>query len=126
MQLTEHRPEGQAFVHSLHDDRIRIVDRDWRRSLLLSPGDGARPWAVESLDDVDAEALAPVFEARPDVVLLATGRSLRFPPPDLQVAFLERAIGLEVMTLDAAARTFNVLASEGRDVIAAMIWESGG
>ncbi|MBY6203915.1 MTH938/NDUFAF3 family protein [Halomonas denitrificans] len=123
MQLTEHRPDHSYFVHSLHDDAIRIVDRPWSESLLLTPDRAPKPWPVAAVGDLTEEALAPVFEYRPDVVLLATGRELRFPGAEIQRLFLARHVGLEVMTLESAARTFNVLASEERRVLAALIWQ---
>lgn len=125
MQLTEHGPGGQYYVHSLADDAIRIVDRDWSESLLLTPDHGPRPWPVAHVDALDLDALAPILEYRPDVLLLATGRTLRFPSHEVQRALLQAYIGLEVMTLESAARTFNVLANEGRRVLAALIWQPG-
>ncbi len=125
MQLTEHRPDHSYFVHSLHDDAIRIVDRPWSESLLLTPDRAPQPWPVGSIEGLTEETLAPVFDYGPDVVLLATGRSLRFPSSDVQRLFLARHVGLEVMTLESAARTFNVLASEERRVLAALIWQPG-
>ena len=123
MQLTEHRPDGQYYIHSLTDDAIRIVDTPWRESLLLAPERAPEAWPVTEVGAVDRDAVAPILAHRPDVVLLASGRTLAFPPRDAQAAFLEAGIGLEVMTLESAARTFNVLASEDRRVVAALIWE---
>lgn len=123
MQLSEQAPEDRYFVRSLGPDSIRIVDEDWRQSLLLTPG-AVTPWPVSTLDQLNDEALAPILEHQPDVVLLATGRRMRFPDHRTRVELLRRNIGLEVMTLDAAARTFNVLAGEERRVLAAMIWET--
>lgn len=123
MQLTEHRPDHSYFVHSLQDEAIRIVDQAWSESLLLTPDRAPQPWSVETVEGLTEAALEPVFDYRPDVVLLATGRSLRFPSSAVQRAFHSRHVGLEVMTLKSAARTFNVLASEERRVLAALIWQ---
>jgi|SRR6056297_306469 len=124
MQLTENRPEEQYFIHSLDPDAIQIVGDRYNRSLILSPFEGVRDWPVASVDALRTDDLAPILEWRPEVVLLATGRIQRFPAREIQVEMLRNNIGLEVMTLDAAARTFNVLASEDRRVVAALIWES--
>lgn len=125
MQLTENRPDEQYFIHSLGPDAIRIVEERYSRSLILSPFKGVREWPVESVDALKTDHLAPILEWTPDVVLLATGRTQRFPSRDIQIEMLRNNIGLEVMTLEAAARTFNVLASEDRRVVAALIWEPG-
>jgi uncharacterized protein len=125
MQLTENIPGEQYFIRALGPDAVRIVDEDFRESLLLTPAEGVARWPVTTVDAVDEAALAPIIEREPDVVLLATGRVLRFPRPEVRVELMRRNIGLEVMTLDAAARTFNVLAGEERRVLAALIWEPG-
>lgn len=125
MQLTENRPDEQYFIHSLGPDAIQIVENRYSRSLILSPFEGVREWPVESVERLQPADLAPILEWVPDVVLLATGRTQRFPSREIQLEMLRHNIGLEVMTLEAAARTFNVLAGEGRRVVAALIWEPG-
>ena len=123
MQLSRNRPDDYHYIHSLGDRAIRIVETDWSESLLLTPDLGVRPWPVCSLTELDAGALAPVFDYAPDILLLATGRRLQMPGWMLQRELLSRAIGLEAMSLDAAARTYNILAGENRRVMAALIWE---
>jgi uncharacterized protein len=54
----------------------------------------------------------------PDVLLIGTGRQIRFPPVEVRAQLLARRIGVEVMDNAACARTFNVLAGEGRSVMA--------
>jgi len=126
MQLSEHRPDGYHFIHSLGKRAIRIVDVDWSESLLLTPDQGVRPWPINDIAAIDEDALAPIFEYAPDVLLLATGRRMHIPDWTLQRQLLQRSIGVEAMTLDAAARTYNILAGENRRVMAAMIWEPEG
>lgn len=57
----------------------------------------------------------------PDMVLLGTGERLTHPPADVRKAFREARIGLEVLDTATACRTYNLLASEGRKVGAALI-----
>lgn len=61
-----------------------------------------------------------LFANSPEIVLLGTGQSHVFPPRELTFAFARRGVGLECMNTAAAARTFNVLASEGRQVAAVL------
>ena len=58
---------------------------------------------------------------QPALVLLGTGERQRFPPAAAMAALLTRGIGIEVMDNAAAARTFNVLATEGRRVVAGFL-----
>lgn len=125
MQIRRNRPDDYHYIHSLGDHSIRIVETDWNQSLLLTPERGAQAWPVASFDELGPEALTPILEYAPDVLLLATGRRLQIPDWTLQRELLARSIGLEAMSLDAAARTYNILAGENRRVMAAMIWEPG-
>jgi uncharacterized protein len=58
---------------------------------------------------------------RPDLVLLGTGACLQFPPPRVLAPLVEAGIGHEVMDTAAACRTWNILLSEGRRVLAALV-----
>ena len=58
-----------------------------------------------------------------DIILLGTGSRLRFPSGALLRPFANAGIGLDVMDLQAACRTYNILAGEGRNVIAALLLE---
>ena len=66
----------------------------------------------------DAE---PILALQPDAVLLGTGARQIFPPQAVLAAFLQHGIGVEVMDNTAAARTWDILASEGRNAVAAFI-----
>ena len=66
--------------------------------------------------DLDA-----LFALQPELILLGCGATQTFPPAATLAACLSRGIGLETMTNAAAARTFNVLASEDRRVVAGFV-----
>jgi len=57
------------------------------------------------------------------IVLLGTGQRQQFPSPAVLRPLLERRIGVEVMDSFAACRTYNILMAEGRDVVAAIIFD---
>ena len=93
----------------------------YRQSLILSSEQLITDWPVESFNDLSESLLEPVVELKPDIVLVGTGARQQFLPAELMMVFFRRGIGAEVMTTDAACRTFNVLVSEGRQVVAALI-----
>ena len=68
-----------------------------------------------------SEDLAPLLALHPVLVVLGSGDAQAFPPAAVLAACLSRKIGLETMTNAAAARTFNVLAGEGRRVVAGLV-----
>lgn len=102
-------------------DFVEINRRRYGHAVLLTPADAVTPWEVGGF-----EALAPAhFEAvlalAPEVVLLGTGTRQRFPHPRLTEALARVRIGVEVMDTPAACRTYNILMSEGRRVVAALM-----
>ena len=77
-------------------------------------------WTVDSLETLTDADFAALLRSDPEVVVLGTGNAHVIPPRDLMFAFARRGVGLEVMDTRAAARTFNVLAGEGRRVAAVL------
>jgi uncharacterized protein len=121
VSLIEHRPEGIHVVRWVRADAIAVDARELPRSFLLAPDSVVEDWAPRTLDEVDAIAVAAVLALQPALVLLGTGLVQRLPAPALMAQFLRRGIGLEAMDNAAAARTFNLLAAEGRRVVAAFL-----
>lgn len=102
---------------------IRIGATTYHQSLVLTSTSVAEGWASSGfggLTTADFEALLPT---NPEVVLLGTGREIRFPHPRLTQALANAGVGLEVMDTAAACRTYNILAAEGRRVTAALLLE---
>jgi uncharacterized protein len=62
-----------------------------------------------------------LFALKPEVVVLSTGTKQQFPRAALRAEFATRKIGLEVMEIGAACRTYNVLVGEERRVLAAVL-----
>ncbi len=96
----------------------------WRPGSLLILDDAPRVWRPTALAEVTVEDFAVVTAAGPSVsefVLLGTGATQMLPPRDVRDVLRAAGLGLEFMSTEAAARTYGVLASEGRRVAAALI-----
>lgn len=122
MKLTRADSDAQALVAAYGDRGFRINEDRIEGSVLICNG-GAESWPVTDVAGITAENLTRVIDADPAVELLivGTGDSLALLPADTRSALEERAIPYDVMDTGAAARTFNVLALEGRRVAAALI-----
>ena len=118
MQLTEHRHERELFVRKADASHVVIVDREFRASLVLHVEGVVENFTPRTVADLDAVSIDRVLARQPDVVLLGTGARAVFPAQSVLARFLQRGIGLETMDSAAAARTYNVLAGEGRRVAA--------
>ncbi len=121
MPLIEDPIDARFSIQAYGPDSITINQREYRGSLVLSPDRLIEHWPVRDLEDLNEATLACVFELQPDVVLLGTGSRQRFPTPDLWRLFAERQLGMEAMDTGALCRTFNILAAEGRAVVALIL-----
>ena len=121
MQLTHELPEGHFFFRACAPGVVTVVDRELRTSLLLAPDRIVEDWPVTTSAGFDVAAADAVAALEPEVVLLGTGETQVFPPREALAALLRRRIGIEVMTNAAACRTYNLLAGEGRRVVAAIM-----
>jgi uncharacterized protein len=100
---------------------IRIGPQEYRKSLVLTPDTVVTDWAGSGFEGLAEADFARLLGYAPEIVLLGTGATIRFPHPRLTRALTDAQIGLEVMDTAAACRTFNILAAEGRKVVAALI-----
>jgi len=80
-------------------------------------------WAVGGFEELVAAAFGFIAELKPEIVILGTGARQRFPGPELRTALAASGAGVEMMDTRAACRTYNILASEGRKVVAAIVLE---
>ncbi len=78
-------------------------------------------WAGTAFDDVAAIHFDALAALKPELVIFGSGSKLRFPQPALQRALMHARIGLETMDTLAACRTYNILAGEGRHVLAVLL-----
>lgn len=121
MEFTLEVPQNQFFIRSVNERGIRVHQDYFNKPVIVSGQRIVPDWNVETVDDINEESLQAVFDLQPEVILIGTGNTQVFLPPATQVHFFRRGVGFEVMTTDAACRTFNVLVSEGRQVVAALL-----
>lgn len=98
-----------------------LASGERRQSFIIAANHNAFDWPVNRVHELTTAHCEPLLALRPDVVLLGTGASLTFPQRDILAAFLMRRIGIECMDNAAAARTYNLLLGEGRNVACAFL-----
>jgi uncharacterized protein len=102
---------------------LRIGDRSFGRSVIVTPATLIEEWRPYSILDLQATDLETLLRLRPDVLLIGSGRRQVFPDRSTLAALYTAGLGFEIMDTGAACRTYNVLAAEGRNVAAALIVE---
>ncbi len=83
---------------------------------VITAASGTRIWA--GFDD-PAPLLA--LAGQNDVIFIGTGAEIAHLPTSLRTQLEEAGVGVEAMASPAAARTYNILLSEGRRVALAML-----
>ncbi len=121
MQLNHERPDYAYSLRSADGRSATVNDQVLHRSFILTPSVLQTDWTAASAENLDAAALQPLLALGPEILLLGTGTRQVFPPVEAMAACLTRGVGIEVMSNAAAARTYNVLAGEGRRVVVALL-----
>ena len=103
------------------DGYVLVNGERHMRSLLVTP-ERVLDWAPGSFAELAEAHFAQIAAWGPEVVLLGTGARLRFPAPALSAPLARAGVGLEVMDVQAACRTYNILAAEDRRVVAALLF----
>jgi uncharacterized protein len=113
---------GRYPIDAYGNGGFRFADMSHKGSILLLPS-GIRAWPVNSISDVTAATLEPIFAEGDtlELLLLGTGQDIAAFPERLRQRFRDARIGLDVMQTGAAARTYNILLAENRKVGAALI-----
>src|SRR5262245_4853366 len=100
-----------------------MVNGERRESSAIVLPDRVVEWSASRFDTLTAQDFQVLKELGAEIVLLGTGPKQRFPHPRLTAALAQAGIGLEVMDLRAACRTYNILVAEERKVAAALLFQ---
>ena len=118
--------EGVNAITRFDGSRLWVGAQAHEQHVLVPWRGVVQAWAVPG-DAAQLQALHfdAVLALQPELVIFGSGARQRFVPPRHLAALLERRIGLEAMDSAAACRTYNVLAAEGRQVVAAVLLYTG-
>jgi uncharacterized protein len=122
MHLILERPDYQYFLRGADGDSALVNDRILRRSFIIAPDALVEDWPATDVTLLTPVDLEPLLSLQPELVVLGSGATQAFPPPATLAACLQLGVGLETMTNAAAARTYSVLAGEGRRVVAGFMF----
>lgn len=122
MDLSLDLPDGYLFVRRVESAAVILADRQLEQSFMLAP-DQVEHWPVTAAAMLDGTQVDSVLALQPELVILGTGDRQVFPAAEFMAGFLRHGVGIEVMDNAAAARTYNLLAGEGRRVVACFILE---
>ncbi len=141
MLLQKESNPGLNTITAYGAGYVEINGQAYRHPVRISPEGPVQPWPVEDagqLTDAALRELAGVTDAATDpmaflentgptntsgveVLLIGTGDRQQLLAQSVVAPLLRLGIGVEAMSTQAAARTYNILMAEGRQVVAALI-----
>ncbi len=121
LKIQPDRSEGVNTITRHDPSSIWVGTVSFAHSLLVPWQGEVQRWAPARIEELQAAHFDQALSLRPELVIFGSGPRHRFIAPALQRGLIERGIGVETMDTAAACRTYNVLASEGRAVLAALL-----
>jgi len=121
MKISEDYNAGSYMINGYDAEGIIINQRSYSSSLIVSNHQLVEDWPMQDIAELSTDLLAPILQLKPEVILIGTGSTLIFPPPSSYKKVIESGLGIEFMDSVAACRTYNILLSEDRSVVAGII-----
>lgn len=113
---------SKVFINGYDTHWVMVSGEKYQGSAIICSETGLQPWHCHQMTDLSEADFEKLANMAPEIVLFGSGDKLIFPPHALLRPLIRKGIGLETMDTAAACRTFNVLAGEGRKVVAALFF----
>jgi uncharacterized protein len=117
---------GVNLISRHEPGRLWVGNTAFIGSVMVPWVGAVQAWGAPSFEALGDGHFAEIAALKPEVVIFGSGQRLRFPPAAWLRPLIERGIGVETMDTAAACRTYNVLASEQRSVVAALLSAQAG
>ena len=121
MKLHLARTDGINTFSGYGGDHVAVNGNPYRQNIVVLPGQLLPGWTDSTFETLTEDDFRKLADLQPEILLLGTGPTLRWPSPALLQPLMAARIGFEVMDTQAACRTYNILAAEGRKVAAAIL-----
>jgi uncharacterized protein len=101
-------------IQNISSKGILIDNELWPEIIALTTQKIIENWPNVDVSELNKSHFSNLLEHEPEIILVGTGEKSKLIPRELMFEFARIGVGLELMSTAAAARTFNVLAGEGR------------
>ena len=120
MELHQESSTAKYQIKKYLPGCITVNDQEYTHSLLIMP-EYLAAWPLANFASLTAEHITELCALNPSLILIGTGAKQAFLPTEIIQPALQRGIGVEVMNSSAACRTYTILVSEHRNVLAALV-----
>ena len=114
--------QDEGYVITAYDDgSVSVNGKAFSQSLIITSSQLDENWDIAGIELLTAVHVDRVLSYQPELIIIGTGNKLIFPAVEVYSAIIKLGIGVDFMDTRAACRTYNILMSEGRDVVAGLI-----
>ena len=114
--------QDEGFVITAYgENSISINGKSFKQSLIITRTKLNENWELSAIELLQADHINQILAFKPELIIIGTGDKLIFPAVEVYSGIIEHGIGVDFMDTRAACRTYNILMSEGRDVVAGLI-----
>jgi len=124
MQLHEDKLDDLNVITGYGDDHVLINGTPLTGNVIVLPHSTRSGWAPNGFDGLTSDDIVPLAELGTDIVIIGTGQRQRFPAPAILRPLIDARIGMEIMDVAAACRTYNILVGENRNVAVALMFDA--
>ncbi len=122
MKLQPDKSEAQT-VTAHGPGWVAINDEKIEASVVVGSRGERFAWKARHFGELGAAHFAQLVELNAELIIFGSGTRLRFPQAAWLAPLIAQRTGVEAMDTAAACRTYNILAGEGRHVVAALLVE---
>jgi uncharacterized protein len=120
MKLHAHPAIDRTISH-ITPNSLSVAGLTYNTSIQISKNNGVSLWLLQSIEQITEIDINNWTVQKPELIILGSGNTHRFLSAQWCVKLFQFGIGIECMNTAAAARTYNVLLDEGRNVLGAFI-----
>lgn len=121
MHIQLEAPDTHA-IRSYNDTEITVNAMTYQKSIVISRDVMIAEWPIHSVEELTEEIIEPILKLDPEVIIVGHQQTGTPIPISVMQYLSKQRIGIESMNIGAASRTFNVLLSEQRRVVALIIF----
>jgi len=114
--------QDEGYIITAYDETsVSINGKSFTQSVIITRSKLNETWEVDSVSSLRPNHVEQILIFEPELIIIGTGNRLVFPAVELYSKIIQHGIGVDFMDTRAACRTYNILMSEGRHVVAALI-----
>ena len=121
MKFQPDRAEGVNVITRHEPGKVWVGSVCFEGSVVVPWTGTPQPWPANAHEDLSEALFSALLQWKPELVIFGSGSRIRFPQTAWLRGLIQARVGIETMDTAAACRTYNVLASEWRSVVAALM-----